>query len=41
MHTRASEAVARVMAELIADMVEQGTWRAKLRGGKGARYSSG
>jgi len=34
MHTRASEAVARVMAELIADMVEQGTWRAKLRGGK-------
>jgi hypothetical protein len=28
-----------VMAELIADMVEQGTWRAKLRGGKGVRYS--
>ncbi len=34
MNTRGSEAVARVMADLIADMVEQGTWRAKLRGGR-------
>jgi DNA-binding transcriptional LysR family regulator len=31
---RGSEAVARLMADLIADMVEQGTWRAKLRGGR-------
>jgi hypothetical protein len=28
------EAVARVMADLIADMVKQATWRAKFRGGK-------
>ncbi len=34
MNMRGSEAVARVMADLIADMVEQGTWRAKLRGGR-------
>lgn len=34
MNTRGSEAVARVLAGLIADMVEQGTWRAKLRGDK-------
>lgn len=33
-NTRGSEAVARVMADLIVDMVEQGTWRAKLRGGR-------
>jgi DNA-binding transcriptional LysR family regulator len=32
LNARASEAVARVMADLIADMVEKGTWRAKLRG---------
>jgi DNA-binding transcriptional LysR family regulator len=31
MHSRASEAAARVMAELIGEMVKQGTWRAKLR----------
>jgi LysR family transcriptional regulator, nitrogen assimilation regulatory protein len=40
MNTRASEAVARVMAELIADMVKQGTWRAKLRGEKINWYPS-
>jgi LysR family transcriptional regulator, nitrogen assimilation regulatory protein len=34
MNTRGSEAVARVLADLIADLVEQGTWRAKLRGEK-------
>lgn len=34
MNTRGSEAVARVMADLIADMVERGTWQAKLRGGR-------
>lgn len=32
LNARASEAVARVMADLIAEMVEKGTWRAKLRG---------
>jgi DNA-binding transcriptional LysR family regulator len=32
LNARASEAVARVMADLIAGMVEQGSWRAKLRG---------
>jgi LysR family transcriptional regulator, nitrogen assimilation regulatory protein len=37
MHPRASEAAARVMAELIGDMVEQGTWRAKLRGARMVR----
>ncbi|WP_213740825.1 LysR family transcriptional regulator [Bradyrhizobium sp. dw_411] len=36
MHSRASEAAARVMADLIGDMVKQGTWRAKLRGAKAA-----
>jgi LysR family transcriptional regulator, nitrogen assimilation regulatory protein len=30
-HSRASEATARVMAELIGEMVKQGTWRARLR----------
>ena len=34
MHSRASEAVARIMADLIGDMVKQGTWRAKLRAAK-------
>jgi hypothetical protein len=34
MNARGSEAVARIMADLIAEMVEQGTWRAKLRGDK-------
>ncbi len=34
MHSRASEAAARVMADLIGEMVKQGTWRAKLRGAK-------
>lgn len=34
MNTRGSEAVARAMADLIADMVEHGTWRARLRGGR-------
>jgi LysR family nitrogen assimilation transcriptional regulator len=34
MHSRASEAVARMMADLIGDMVKQGTWRAKLRAAK-------
>lgn len=32
MNAGGSEAVARVMADLIAEMVEQGTWRARLRG---------
>lgn len=32
LNARASEAVARAMAELIKEMVERGTWRAKLRG---------
>lgn len=32
MNARGSEAVARVMADLIAAMVEEGTWRARLRG---------
>jgi DNA-binding transcriptional LysR family regulator len=31
-NTRGSEAVARLMADLIADLVEQGVWRARLRG---------
>jgi hypothetical protein len=39
MNTRGSEAVARVLADLIADLVEQGTWRAKLRGEKFNRES--
>ncbi|MFH0296555.1 LysR substrate-binding domain-containing protein [Bradyrhizobium sp. 31Argb] len=34
MNARGSEAVARIMADLIAEMVEQGTWRAKLHGDK-------
>jgi DNA-binding transcriptional LysR family regulator len=34
MNTRASKAVARVMAELIAGMVEEGVWPARLRGEK-------
>jgi LysR family nitrogen assimilation transcriptional regulator len=34
MHSRASEAVARVMAEIIGDMVKRGQWRARLRTGK-------
>jgi LysR family nitrogen assimilation transcriptional regulator len=34
MNKRASEAVALVMAEMIANMVGNGTWRAKLRGKK-------
>jgi LysR family transcriptional regulator, nitrogen assimilation regulatory protein len=34
MNTRGSEAIARVLAELIADLVERGIWRAKLRGEK-------
>jgi DNA-binding transcriptional LysR family regulator len=34
MHSRASEAVARVMAEIIGDMVKRGLWRARLRTGK-------
>ncbi len=34
MNTQGSEAVARAMADLIADMVEHGIWRAKLRGGR-------
>jgi len=34
MHSRASEAVARMMADLIGDMVKRGTWRAKLRAAK-------
>ena len=34
MNARGSEAVAHVMADLIADMVDQGTWRATLRGEK-------
>jgi LysR family transcriptional regulator, nitrogen assimilation regulatory protein len=33
-HSRASEATARVMAELIGEMVKQGTWRARLRAAK-------
>jgi LysR family transcriptional regulator, nitrogen assimilation regulatory protein len=37
MHARASEAAARVMADLIGDMVKQGEWRAKLRGARLAR----
>jgi DNA-binding transcriptional LysR family regulator len=37
MHSRASEAAARVMAELIGDMVKRGTWRAKLRGARMVR----
>jgi LysR family transcriptional regulator, nitrogen assimilation regulatory protein len=41
MNTRASEAVARVMAELIADMVEEGVWRARLRGEKISREAPG
>ena len=32
MNARGSEAVARAMADLIADMVQQGKWRARLRG---------
>jgi LysR family nitrogen assimilation transcriptional regulator len=32
LNARGSEAVARVMADLIADMVEKGAWRARLRG---------
>jgi LysR family transcriptional regulator, nitrogen assimilation regulatory protein len=31
LHSRASEAVARVMAEIIGDMVKRGVWQAKLR----------
>ena len=31
-NARASEAVARTMADLMAEMVKQGTWRAELRG---------
>jgi DNA-binding transcriptional LysR family regulator len=34
MNMRGSEAVAHLMADLIAEMVEQGTWRATLRGEK-------
>jgi LysR family nitrogen assimilation transcriptional regulator len=34
LNARGSEAVARVMADLIADMVEKGAWRARLRGGR-------
>jgi LysR family nitrogen assimilation transcriptional regulator len=34
MNARGSEAVARIMADLIADMVQQGTWRARLRSDK-------
>lgn len=33
MNSRGSEAVARIMADLIANMVDQGTWRARLHGG--------
>lgn len=32
LNARGSESVARVMADLIADMVEKGAWRARLRG---------
>ncbi|WP_454917923.1 LysR family transcriptional regulator [Xanthobacter sediminis] len=35
MNPRGSEAVAEVMADVIAAMVEDGTWRARLRGDKG------
>jgi LysR family transcriptional regulator, nitrogen assimilation regulatory protein len=34
MNARGSEAVARIMAGLIAEMVQQGTWRARLRSDK-------
>jgi hypothetical protein len=34
MNARGSEAVCRAMAGLIADMVQQGKWSARLRGRK-------